>query len=195
MLKNTRHDSKTEHEVESLVDRAASGDAEAFGYLYDIYADRIYRHIYYRTNNVDDSRDMTQEVFTRAWRKLPAYKRTGTPFLGWLFTISHNRVIDYYRTRKDQVYLDNETSRGGQEKNPEELAESGFTRDEVRRAIRQLSGEQQQVILMSFIEGLEYSEIALALHKSEGNIRVILHRGLKKMREILGREERQSGKD
>jgi len=195
LLKNTRHDSKTEHEVESLVDRAASGDAEAFGYLYDIYADRIYRHIYYRTNNVDDSRDMTQEVFARAWRKLPAYKTTGTPFLGWLFTISHNRVIDYYRTRKDQVYLDNETSRGGQENNPEELAEAGFTRDEVRRAIRQLSGEQQQVILMSFIEGLEYSEIALALHKSEGIITVIFHRGLKKLREIRRRQERQSGKD
>jgi RNA polymerase sigma-70 factor, ECF subfamily len=190
LLKNPRDHSSKDREVDSLVELAASGDAEAFGRLYDLYADRIYRHIYYRTNNVDDARDMTQEVFTRAWRKLPAYKRTGTPFLGWLFTISHNRVIDYYRTRKDQVYLNAEIDREGQGNSSEQMAEAEFTQDEVRRVIRQLPGDQQQVILMSFIEGLEYSEIASALHKTEGNIRVILHRGLKKMREIMGREER-----
>jgi RNA polymerase sigma-70 factor (ECF subfamily) len=53
----------------------------------------------------------------------------------------------------------------------------------------QLPEDQQQVILMSFIEGFEYSEIAVALNKTEGNIRVIIHRGLKKMREILGGTE------
>ena len=89
-------------EVESIVDRAIGGDTDAFGRLYDIYADRIYRHIYYRTNNVEDAQDLTQEVFMKAWQALPKYKKSRTPFLGWLFTISHNRVIDYYRTKKDQ---------------------------------------------------------------------------------------------
>jgi RNA polymerase sigma-70 factor (ECF subfamily) len=67
------------------------------------------------------------------------------------------------------------------------LAEEQFSQQEVRRAILQLSEDQQQVILMSFIEGFEYSEIAAALNKSEGNIRVIVHRALKRMREILGK--------
>ena len=96
-------------EAESLVESAAGGDIQAFGRLYDIYVDRIYRHIYYRTSNVEDARDLTQEVFVKAWQGLPKYKRTKTPFLAWLFTISHNRVIDYYRTKKEHAHLNNET--------------------------------------------------------------------------------------
>ena len=174
-------------EAETLVERAASGDTEAFGRLYDIYADRIYRHIYYRTGNAEDARDLTQEVFIKAWQGLPKYKRTKTPFLGWLFTISHNRIIDYYRTKKDFVYLNNEIIIEDHEKGPEKLVDEEFTQQEVRRVILQLPEDQQQVILMSFIEGFEYSEIAAALNKSEGNIRVIVHRALKRMREILGK--------
>ncbi|MFC1955456.1 RNA polymerase sigma factor [Chloroflexota bacterium] len=174
-------------EVETLVEHAAAGDGEAFGHLYDVYADRIYRHIYYRTSNVEDARDLTQEVFIKAWQGLPKYKRTKTPFFGWLFTISHNRIIDYYRTKRDFAYLNNEVIMEDRKKGPDKLVEEQFTQQEVRRAIIQLPEDQQQVIFMSFIEGLEYSEIAAALNKSEGNIRVIVHRALKRMREILGK--------
>ena len=189
MLNSASYDSKPEQQIETIVDRAAGGDTEAFGRLYDIYADRIYRHIYYRTSNADDARDLTQEVFAKAWQALPRYKRTKTPFLGWLFTISHNRVIDYYRTKKDHVCLNNEIDWGSQVNNPENLLESAFTQQEVRKVILQLPEDQQQVIIMSFIEGFEYPEIAATLNKTEGNIRVIMHRGLKKMREILGEAE------
>jgi len=189
LLNPTVNDSKLDPEVESIVDRAVGGNTEAFGKLYDLYADRIYRHIYYRTSNEDDARDLTQEVFTKAWQGLPKYKRTKTPFLGWLFTISHNRVIDYYRTKKDHAYLNTEIHMGGPVSSPENLAESAFTQQEVRKAILQLPEDQQQVILMNFIEGFEYNEIAEAMKKTEGNIRVIMHRGLKKMREILGGAE------
>ncbi|MFC2032322.1 RNA polymerase sigma factor [Chloroflexota bacterium] len=180
-------DARLDLEAETLVERAASGDTEAFGRLYDIYVDQIYRHIYYRTSNIEDAWDLTQEVFIKAWQGLPKYKRTKTPFLGWLFTISHNRIIDYYRTKRNFAYLNNEIIMENPEKSPEKLAEEQFTQQEVRRAILQLSEDQQQVILMSFIEGFEYSEIAAALNKSEGNIRVIVHRALKRMREILGK--------
>lgn len=175
-------------DVESIIDRAVSGDTGAFGRLYDIYADRIYRHIYYRTSNVEDARDLTQDVFMKAWQALPKYKRTKTPFLGWLFTISHNRVIDYYRTKKDYAYFNDVVIGDDREGSPDQLAEVRFTQQAIRRAILQLPEVQQQVILMSFIEGLEYGEIAAALRKTEGNIRVIVHRALKKMQEIMGRE-------
>jgi RNA polymerase sigma-70 factor, ECF subfamily len=178
-------DSELNLEVESLVDRAAGGNTEAFGRLYDLYAGRIYSHIYYRTSNIEDARDLTQEVFIKAWQALPKYRQTRTPFLGWLFTISHNRVIDYYRTKKDHAYLNNEIIMEDRGRSPEKLLEDQFTQQEVRQAVLRLPEDQQQVILMSFIEGFEYGEIAAALNKSEGNIRVIMHRALKKMREIL----------
>lgn len=178
-----------EHELnlENIIGRAVSGDTEAFGRLYDTYADRIYRHIYYRTSNIEDARDLTQEVFVKAWQALPKFKQTKTPFLGWLFTISHNRVIDYYRTRKNHAYLNEAIDMEDNKRSPETLLEDQFTQQEVRRAILQLPEDQQQVILMSFIEGFEYREIASALNKSEGNVRVIVHRALKKMRDILGK--------
>lgn len=184
---NEKSESRPDHDVELLVDRAANGDTEAFGRLYDIHADRIYRHIYYRTGNVEDARDLTQEVFIKAWRALPKYKKTRTPFLGWLFTISHNRIIDYYRTKKDYAYLDNEIAMEDHGMSPVKLVEAEITQQEVRKVILQLPADQQQVIIMSFIEGFEYSEIARALDKTEGNIRVILHRALKKMREIMNK--------
>jgi RNA polymerase sigma-70 factor, ECF subfamily len=173
-------------EIETLVSRARAGDREAFGCLYDIYADRIYRHIYYRTAKEEDARDMTQEVFARAWQSLPKYKPTSTPFLGWLYTISHNRVIDYYRTRKEHSYLDIDVP--SEARGPEQLAEATFARRDVRRAILLLPQDQQRVVLLAFIEGMEYREVAAALGKTEGNIRVIVHRALKRMREILGGE-------
>jgi RNA polymerase sigma-70 factor, ECF subfamily len=189
LLKYQNNDPGPNTEDNSIVDRAAGGDPEAFGQLYDIYSDRIYRHIYYRTSNSEDSRDLTQEVFARAWQGLPRYKRTSTPFLGWLFTISHNLVIDYYRKRKDHAYLNSEIDSEAGGRSPETLIEADFTQQEIRRAMLQLPVDQQQVLLMSFMEGFEYFEIAAALNKTEGNIRVIMHRGLKKMREILGEKK------
>jgi RNA polymerase sigma-70 factor, ECF subfamily len=189
-VQNTHNnDSLAEHEVSSLIDRAMHGETEAFGRIYDAYADRIYRHIYYRTGNIEDSQDLTQEVFTKAWQVLPKFKKTSTPFLGWLFTISHNRVIDYYRTKKDHAYLDNEIDIPAGGTGPEEYVEAKLSQHQIRRVILQLPEDQQQVIIMTFIEGYGYNEIAQALSKSEGNIRVIVHRALKKMREILNKEK------
>ena len=133
---------------------------------------------------------MTHDVFIEAWQALPRYKRSKTPFLGWLFTICRHTVIDHYRTKKDHLYLDNNIVLEDPGKTPEELAEAQFTRQEVRRTILQLPYEQQEVILMSFIEGFDYKEISTILNKSEGNIRVIVHRALKKMREILPGSEK-----
>jgi RNA polymerase sigma-70 factor, ECF subfamily len=189
-VQNTNNnDSLSEHEIEILVEQARQGDAEAFGRIYDVYVDRIYRHIYYRTGKVEDSQDLTQEVFAKAWQMLPKYKPTSTPFLGWLFTISHNRVIDYYRTKKDHSYLDNEIELPSKGIGPEEYAESRSSQQQIRRAILQLPDEQQQVIMMAFIEGYGYSEVAAALNKSEGNIRVMIHRALKKMHEMIAQEK------
>ncbi len=189
MQNNHLDDVSSEKEVESLISQAARGDTGAFGHIYDLYADRIYRHIYYRTGNTEDARDLTQDVFTRAWQGLPKYKQGSTPFLGWLFTVSHNRVIDYYRTKKDYSYLDADIEMAAKDTTPEGYIESQFSQQQLRRAILQLPRDMQQVIIMTFIEGYGYREVAAALNKNEGNVRVLVHRALKKMRDILKQEQ------
>ena len=172
-------------EENRLVEMAVAGNSEAFGKLYDMHVDRIYRHIRYRVNSNADAEDLTQQVFIKAWQAIGRYKQTRSPFFAWLVTISHNTVIDFYRSRKQEVPLEFDMPAGQPLNNPALAAEAADSEENVRRAIQKLHGDQQQVLLMRFIEDFSYKEIAEALGKSEGAIRVILHRGLGKLKNIM----------
>lgn len=176
-----------------LVWRAIGRDAEAFGRLYDMHVDRVYRHIYYRVGNEQDAEDMTQQVFLKAWQAIDRYKKMSTPFIAWLMTISHNLVVDFYRTRKDKAYLEAEVLADGPASNPEQATETSLEQQRLRKAILQLGSDEQQVIILRFIEGFEFVEIASVLKKKEGNVRVILHRALVKLRNILEKDKEQRG--
>jgi RNA polymerase sigma-70 factor (ECF subfamily) len=171
--------------TDRLLDKAIKGDGDAFGRLYDMYVDRVYRHIYYRVSNTDDAEDLTQQVFIRAWQAIHRYKRTASPFLAWLIKISQNLVVDFYRSKKTKVYIDFDLVTTESKNDPVQLAEEHFNRHEIRQAVNKLKGNQQQVVLMRFIEDFSFSEIAAALGKSQGAIRVILHHGLTKLKTIL----------
>lgn len=171
---------------ESLVERAVQRDRAAFTALYDKYVDRIYRHVYYRVSNQSEAEDITQEVFIRAWKAINKYKRRGAPFVAWLLAIAHNLVVDYYKTRKESIPLDEARAVGGSdETNPEAMTEASLNRSYIRNAVSKLKGDKQKVILMRFIEGFSYGEIAQALNKSEGAVRVIQHRALGDLRRML----------
>ena len=171
---------------ESLVERAVQCDRAAFTALYDKYVDRIYRHVYYRVSNQSEAEDITQEVFIRAWKAINKYKRRGAPFVAWLLAIAHNLVVDYYKTRKESIPLDEARAVGGSdETNPEAMTEASLNRSYIRNAVSKLKGDKQKVILMRFIEGFSYGEIAQALNKSEGAVRVIQHRALGDLRRML----------
>jgi RNA polymerase sigma-70 factor (ECF subfamily) len=171
-----------------LVQKAIGHDAEAFGRLYDMHVDRVYRNIYYRVGNEADAEDLTQQVFLKAWQAIGKYKKMASPFVAWLMTISHNLVIDFYRTRKDRAYLEAEVLADDSAPSPERAAEASLDRQRLRKAILQLGGDEQQVVILRLIEGFEFTEIASLLKKKEGNIRVILHRALVRLRSILEKE-------
>ena len=175
----------------TLVQRAIGRDPEAFGRLYDIHVDRVYRHIYYRVGNEQDAEDLTQQVFLKAWQAIHRYKKAASPFVAWLMTISNNLVVDFYRTRKDTAYLEAEVLASDAASSPERTAEASFEQQRLRRAILKLRSDEQQVVILRFIEGFEFAEIASVLKKKEGNIRVILHRALVKLRNILEKDKEQ----
>lgn len=189
-MNENRSEGQTSDEA-ILVQRAVGHDAVAFGKLYDMHIDRIYRHIYYRVGNEADAEDLTQQVFLKAWQAINKYKKTSSPFVAWLMTISHNLLVDFYRTRKDRAHIEAEVLADGPASRPEQAAEINFEQQRLRRAILQLGDNEQQVVILRFIEGFEFAEIASLLKKKEGNIRVILHRALVKLRNILEKEETQ----
>jgi RNA polymerase sigma-70 factor (ECF subfamily) len=180
----------SEKDIDRLAAKAAGGDAGAFGELYDIHVDRIYRHIYYRVGNTGDAEDLTQQVFINAWKAIGRYRKKSVPFSGWLMTISRNLMIDFYRERKEKVSLDERYETASRDPGPERLAEINTEHRKLLEAISRLPEEHRRVIVMKFIEDSGYREIAAALNKSEGAVRVMVHRALK---DIRARMEKGSG--
>jgi RNA polymerase sigma-70 factor, ECF subfamily len=173
-----------------LVGRAIQRDREAFTCLYDRCVDQIYRHVYYKVSNQADAEDITQETFVKAWKAIDRYRDTGSPFAAWLITIARNLIADHYKRRPNLVNLDDlaEQLAAHPSTEPEKLAEAAFNQETVRRAVLKLKPDQQQVVMMRFIDGFSYEEIARALNKSQGAVRVIQFRALNELKKWLKRD-------
>jgi RNA polymerase sigma-70 factor (ECF subfamily) len=171
----------------ALVERAIVGDADAFGELYLLHLDAIYRYIRYRVGDARDAEDLTEQVFLNAWKALSGYKRRRDPFASWLYRIAHNVVVDYHRRRKPVASMppQEEVDREYQRPTPLEQVIGAEEAAALATAIAQLSEDQQQVIILRFIEGLKHAEIARIIGKSEGACRIIQYRALVALNQLL----------
>ncbi len=169
------------------MDLAVQRDAEAFGQLYDLYVGPIYRYLFYRLGDAAEAEDLAEAVFLKAWEAIHRFRWQGKPFLAWLYRMAHNALVDHMRTRRPADPLDLHLDRA-QPAQEDEL-ERGLTAEELARAISQLTEDQQQVIVLKFLEGLENAEIAAITGKNEGAIRALQLRALLALRRALGRRE------
>jgi len=171
-----------------LIKEAKIGNAEAFGRLYLMHLDAIYRYVYFRVADARDAEDLTEQVFLKAWQALPGYKQRGKPFTSWLYRIAHNTVVDHHRRRQSAPSLPlSESVEWHTSKDPSALQQI-IRAEEMQTlawAISQLSEEQQQVIILRFIEDLSHAEVADIMDKSEGACRVIQHRALTALNQLL----------
>jgi RNA polymerase sigma-70 factor, ECF subfamily len=168
-----------------LVERACRGDADAFGRLYQLHLDRIYRYVYYRVGLTSEAEDLTEHVFLKAWEAIGRYESRGLPFAAWLYRMAHNAVIDHYRARRPTTRIDETLDLEDERQNPVASAEALFDREELKVVIKRLNPDQQTVILLRFTEGLSHAEVGRILGKSEGAVRVIQHRALAVMARVL----------
>lgn len=175
---------KPENESE-LVQRARSGDSEAFGRLYETSLDRVYRYIYFRVTDDETAEDLTSKVFLKAWESLPRFKAGASPFIAWLYTIAHNAVIDYYRTKRQTAPLDEISSLPSSDPLPDEQYDSLFAARALRESLQQLTGLQRDVVTMKLIDGMSTEQIAARLHRSCGAVRALQMRGLQALAKIL----------
>lgn len=176
-----------------LVDAARAGDERAIAELYSVYFPRVYRYMLARTANVGDAEDLTEEVFIRMLDALGRFEWRQAPFSAWLFRIAHNAMISHQRrdgARGRQTPLSPTLPMKTQ--GPEEMVEARLTMDEVMRATESLPEAQRRVIALRFGAGLSVAETARALGKGEGNVKVIQHKAIAKLRELLV-DKRQDG--
>jgi len=172
-------DLELENEEALWRERAGKGDRAALGQIYDAYAPRVFRYLYRRLGNSSLAEDLTADVFVRL------VEASGTPrfcqgsLAPWLYRLAHNRLVDYFRQHRD-LPLPDEVDMATDE--PEAL---GIHAQELRAALLRLTPDQQQVIVLKFLEGLSNAEIAAALRKPEGAVKSLQHRALESLRRLL----------
>jgi RNA polymerase sigma-70 factor (ECF subfamily) len=169
--------------------RASKGDADAFGCLYKLYFDRIYRYVYYRTGRVTEAEDLTERVFLKAWEAMGRYQQRGSGFSPWLYRIARNAIIDHRRTKKDTLSLEDlPLPTAAEGLTPEEALVEREEARNLQAAIARLPEEQQEVVILRFIEGISHAEVATVIGKSEGTSRVVQYRALAALHEIMSEE-------
>ncbi len=174
-------------EEPKIVTRAVKGESEAFGLLYDHYQPQIYRFIILKVGRREEAEDLTHQVFVAAWKSMPNYEDQGYPFSSWLYQIARNQVIDHYRLKKPDVDLEeSHVQEIASTSDTESQVEERLAMGKVQDALRELSQEYQDVIIMRFVEELSVREVAQAVGKSEGAIKVMQHRAIKELKKVLG---------
>jgi len=168
-----------------LVLRAIGRDQEAFGELYDRHAVRVYRHIYYMVGNATEAEDLTAQAFMKAWEAIERYQIRGAPFVSWLLRIAHNLGVSHLRSRKETSEIHEGIVDTKSRRDPESAYQQTAEEELVREAIMHLRDEQRQVIILRFIEDLDYREVADIIGKSVAAIRVIQHRALNSLRKQM----------
>lgn len=169
----------------SLVLRAIQRDQEAFGELYDRHIVRVYRHIYYMVGSAPEAEDLAAQTFLRAWEAIDRYQVRGAPFVSWLLRIAHNLGVSHLRARRETSQIHDGIVDDKMRRDPESAYQQTAEEELVREAILRLREEQRQVIILRFIEDLDYREVAEIIGKSVAAIRVIQHRALNSLRKQM----------
>lgn len=179
-------------EERALVDRAIQRDQEAFGALYDMHVSRVYRHVYYMVGNAAEAEDLTAQAFLQAWAAIERYQIRGAPFVSWVMRIAHNLGVSHLRSRKPGTELPEILVDQSREGNPEEVLQRQAEGDRVREAILHLRDEHRRVIILRFVQDLDYREVAEIVGKSVPAVRVIQHRALNALRKQMRPSEQES---
>ena len=170
---------------QDILRRAQQGDSEAFRLLVEAYQTQVYR-LALRMCGEAAADDVTQEAFLAAWRALPEFRGT-CRFSTWLYRLTTNAAIDCLRREKRHRGTDDldgvDLPDGGD--TPQETAERSETRNAVRAALCQLTDEHREVLLLRYMQELDYGEIARALRISEGTVKSRINRAKARLKELL----------
>ncbi len=168
-----------------ILERAQAGDSEAFGLLYDHYLDAIYRFIYYKVFSREVAEDLVSDTFFKALKQLQSYNSSRGRFNSWLYQIARNTVIDCYRTKKENVPIDDIFDLGHDERTPDQL-DTLASLAKVDGYLKSLPARQREIITLRIWEGKSFDEIATILGGTEGSVKMAFSRSIRQLREVCG---------
>ncbi len=176
------------HEKLLLV-RLRKKDPEAFAQIYDKYVEPLYRYIYFKVASQQDAEDLTSEVFIKMYNYIAEQQNRVNNLRALLYQIARNLVIDFYRkkakadvVREEEVLLNIKDDR---QQSFFKTVEIASEIEQVENSLRKIKDEYREIIILKYIEELSIKEIADILNKSQGAVRVLIHRALKVARDVL----------
>lgn len=171
-------------ETSALIRAFKAGDREAFGGIYDVYAERIFRFHFSRTSNRELAEDLTSETFRKALEHFADFKEGRGSFTAWLYRIARNTLIDHWRTAKADSPLE-EAFEIGASIDMAGATDAKEQLGKVKAYLAKLSEDERQVVLLRVWDELSYAEIAEAMGRTEGSAKMLFSRTVQKMRRDL----------
>jgi len=193
--------------VNALVRRCVSGDAAAWQEIVQQYHRRIYNICYRFSGSADDAADLTQEVFIKMYRTLSTFDVTRASFMTWVTTVTRNLLVDHFRKGKyDRITDSLDAAPASQEDGlplaeqledksagPEAQVRSKETQKVVHEALRRLSPELREAVILRDLQDLDYKDIAKVLSVPEGTVKSRINRGRTELARLLQRTYKQVG--
>jgi RNA polymerase sigma-70 factor (ECF subfamily) len=170
-----------------LLEQARNFNSQVLAKIYDDYSQGIYRYAMRRLGDRDLAEDCVAETFSRFLSAVHRKRGPRNHLQAYLYRIAHNWIIDHFRSTKPEEELVDSIPSG--QENPETDAAGRLQKAEIRAAIHELTPDQQQVIVLKYLEGWENGEIAQALRKPVGAVKSLQHRALGALKKRMQNEE------
>jgi RNA polymerase sigma-70 factor, ECF subfamily len=159
-----------------------------FSELYRAHLRDVYSYAYYRVGNHHDAEDLTEQTFLQAYRHFERAQREshGRPLRPWLIRIAHNLAANLYRDRSRRPASPlEETAELVASHTTEDLVEGREELSRVLEGVRQLPEDRREALIMRFALGMDNREIARAMGRTDGATKVLIHRAIKQLEEIV----------
>ena len=184
-------------EVNDLVTYALNGDFAAFDKIVGLYKERLYSVIYNMTFNHEDTADLTQDTFVKAFRSLSKFKRKST-FFTWLYRIGVNMTLTHLKKKRARNFFSFDQILRGEISNKEIASLSSKETSSVKKtllnelheklneALSKLSDKHRTIVVLFEIDGLSHKQIASIMKCTEGTVRSRLHYAKLQLQSLLG---------
>jgi RNA polymerase sigma-70 factor, ECF subfamily len=188
-------DDPEQERIAALVTLAQRGDGEAFGQIYDRYVDSVYRYLYYRVGSPQLAEDLTSETFVRALRRIDSFHWQGKDIGAWFVTIARNLVADHFKSSRFRLEVSTgdildaahagSVNQGGVNPGTEDIVLDHLRNTELLAAVKELKTDQQECIVLRFLQGLSVAETADVMGRSEGAIKQLQLRAVRSLAKLV----------
>ncbi len=174
------------HEIEKWIKKIQSGNPEYFNKIVERYAKLIFSLLYEMTNNYEDTKDLTQETFLKAFKNIGTYEGK-SKFDTWLYRIAYNVGIDYWRRQRKRRFVDIDSIRKIDQAYSGRSNNNLYTglNEVLQKGLQQLTQRQRAAVVLSYFHGFTIKEIGSVLGCSEATVRVHIFRAFNKLRKEL----------